>query len=409
MSATDPRESPVRLAIVVSHPIQHFVHFYRALAARPDIDLHVFYASRIGVERYFDKAMGTEIEWAGDMLSGYPHSFLPEAGSIKRTGFRAVNNPSIHAALDGFVPDALIVYGYSQMTQLRAQWWAWRHKVPTLMISDTNAVTERGTLKKAARDALLAQIYERTGAFLCPGDQNEVALRRHGVPATKLYRCPFTIDEARHLKARGERAEARAAIAAEHGIDPAAFVGLYIGKLIARKRPQDAIRAFAEARRAGAKVHLVLCGNGAMMEELKALAAAEDAPVTLAGFVNIDRLPDYYAAADALVHPAENDPHPLICSEAAAVGLPMILSDKVGTIGPTDVSRPDANTLVVPCGDVGALGAAIRRMADDPALVAEMGRQSQRIYGETDMGHAVAGVERALDALVRQGRNARAA
>ena len=92
-----------------------------------------------------------------------------------------------------------------------------------------------------------------------------------------------------------------------------------------------------------------------------------------------------YAAADALVHPAENDPHPLICSEAAAVGLPMILSDKVGTIGPTDVSRTEENTLAFPCGDVPALAAAVGRMASDRALVAAMGAASARIYGETDL------------------------
>ena len=48
------RPAPVRLAIVVTHPIQHFVPFYRALAADPGIDLHVLYGAPIGVKSYFD-------------------------------------------------------------------------------------------------------------------------------------------------------------------------------------------------------------------------------------------------------------------------------------------------------------------------------------------------------------------
>ena len=39
-----------KLVIVVSHPIQHFVPFYRALAQEDSIDLTVIFCSRIGCE-----------------------------------------------------------------------------------------------------------------------------------------------------------------------------------------------------------------------------------------------------------------------------------------------------------------------------------------------------------------------
>ena len=46
-----------RVAIVVSHPIQQFVHLYKALSNDDTIDLKVFFASSIGVKPYFDKDM----------------------------------------------------------------------------------------------------------------------------------------------------------------------------------------------------------------------------------------------------------------------------------------------------------------------------------------------------------------
>lgn len=69
--------SRTRLAIVVSHPIQHFVHFYRALAAREELAVKVFFCSRIGMEKYFDRDMDTVIRWADDMAGSFDHEFLP--------------------------------------------------------------------------------------------------------------------------------------------------------------------------------------------------------------------------------------------------------------------------------------------------------------------------------------------
>jgi glycosyltransferase involved in cell wall biosynthesis len=121
----------------------------------------------------------------------------------------------------------------------------------------------------------------------------------------------------------------------------------------------------------------------------------------LAGFVNVDRLPDHFAAADVLVHPASRDPHPLICSEAAAIGLPMILSDRVGTIGPTDISRRDENALVYPCGDVPALADCIVRLADDPKLLEKMSEASLRIFDECSLTASVEGFMRAVAEVSR--------
>ncbi len=89
-----------KLAIVVSHPIQHFVApFYRALSAEASLNLTVVFASSIGVRPYFDKEMNTTISWEMDLLGGYDHVFLPEADQISSTSTRTVNNPSVGTEL----------------------------------------------------------------------------------------------------------------------------------------------------------------------------------------------------------------------------------------------------------------------------------------------------------------------
>ena len=391
------RADAARLAIVVSHPIQHFVHFYRAIAREPDIALKVFFCARIGVDDYFDREMNVSIAWKTDLLSGYDHEFLPEAAGIRSSAMRTVNNPSIGARLEAFAPDAVLVYGYSTITALRTIAWCRARGIPLMMMGDTDNVTRRSPTKALARRAVLGPLLAQVRAFLTVGDGNEAALRTLGVPARKMFRSPFTIDEDVYLGQHGNRAAIRAGLRERFGIPDDAFVLLSVGKLSPRKRPLDLIDAAARLAGAdGPPVHVLVCGNGELFEAMRARVEAERLPVTLAGFVNVDELPKFYAAADALVHPSAYDPHPLVCSEGAATGLPLLLSDKVGAVGPTDIARDGRNALVFPCGDIGALAAAMKRLRDEPSLHAAMAEDSLRIFGECDMRASIAGLWAAL-------------
>ena len=84
-------QKKIRVAIIISHPIQHFVHLYKVLAKQEGIELKVFFASKIGLNSYFDKDMAVEIKWAIDLLGGYEYEFLSEADTIKDSGFLNIN------------------------------------------------------------------------------------------------------------------------------------------------------------------------------------------------------------------------------------------------------------------------------------------------------------------------------
>ena len=133
------------------------------------------------------------------------------------------------------------------------------------------------------------------------------------------------------------------------------------------------------------------------MDELRAKAEAQGVEARFAGFVNVDKLPGLYAAADMLVHPSQHDPHPLICSEGACIGLPLMLSDRIGAAGPTDIARPGENTIVFPCTDIPALAAAIDALAGDDARRAAMSARSLAIFDECDVEASVAGLKQGID------------
>jgi glycosyltransferase involved in cell wall biosynthesis len=339
-----------------------------------------------------------------DLTGGYEHEFLTGAESIRQISFRQVNNPGVERRLEEYRPDVLVVAGYSLLTTLRVIRWANRRGVPVLMISDSELLHHRALAKRVLKQLLLRPLFRRIAGFLTTGDNNRAYFRHYGVPAEKLFPCPLTIEESAYLAARARRAELRAQTRARLQIPDDAFVVVFVGKLIPRKRPADLLAAVA-AGAAGPRVCILLVGDGELRPALERQATALPAAAyRFAGFINQRELPAMYAAADALAHPAEMDPHPLSINEAVLLGLPVVVSDKVGSIGPTDTVRPNMNALVHPVGDVPALAAALRRLAENPALVRELGEGSLRVAAETGSAASTAGFVRAAQTVVARAR-----
>jgi glycosyltransferase involved in cell wall biosynthesis len=391
---------PVKVALVISHPIQHFCVFYRALAAVETLDLEVVFCSDLGVRRYFDRNMGVEIAWKADLLSGYSHRFLPEGPTIQGTRFWEINNPSLDSNLNEVAPDVVVVAGYAQATMLRAIVWARRHGVPVLMAGDSELLHHRPWYRRALKHFVLRPLLSQIAGFLTVGENNEAYLRHYGVPADRMFRSPFTIDEASFAAVRAERSSVRDAFRRRHQLPADAFVVLFVGKLIAHKRPGDLVQALVRLRADGAPegpVWLALAGDGPLRGDLERAAAGLNC--RFLGFLNLDELPAAYVAADVFALPSEREPHSLAVQEAVFVGLPVVLSDRVGTTGPSDVSRAGINALVYPCGDVPALAAALDALVRDPARLAAMGRASLQVSGEVGLAQSVAGFCAAVTAV----------
>jgi glycosyltransferase involved in cell wall biosynthesis len=396
-----PGAATIRVAVVLSHPIQYFAPLYRALARVPEFELKVFFGAKIGLEPYFDRDMQVELAWRTDLVEGYPHAFTDRADTVRRVGFWQLNDPSVGRLLSAFAPQVVIIYGYSQLNQLRALLWARRRRVPVLMTGDSSLLAPRPALVRLVKQALLRPLFGQIRGFLTVGDGNEAYYRHYGVEAARLFRAPLNIDEPLFAPVRAGRAPARRAFRAELGIPETAFVVLAVGKLIPRKRPQDLVRACRALRaRAGPEPHVLFVGDGELRPalETEVRSAGLAGCCRVLGFFNLDRLPAAYAAADVLALPSALEPYGLVVREAAFVGLPLVLSDRVGAIGPTDIARPGVNAKVYPWGDTAALARCLQELIDDPAEYRRMARASRAIAAETGLEATVAGFRRAIGA-----------
>jgi glycosyltransferase involved in cell wall biosynthesis len=230
-------------------------------------------------------------------------------------------------------------------------------------------------------------------AFLSIGDANQKYLESYGARGAHIFRVPNMVDEG-FWAHRGRRQQERACVRKTLGLHDSDLAVLYVGKLIARKRPRDLIAALAHLRTmppAARPITVLFAGDGAQRDALEREAAELGLPARFLGFVNIDALPGYYCAADVLAHPAEIETFGVIVIEAAILGLPLVLSDHVGAIGAASIARPGENVLVYPCGDTTALAASLHRLASEPETLARMSAASLRISRELDWRKAVSG------------------
>jgi len=370
-----------RLAVVVSHPIQYYVTLYRALAQSPSLETRVFFASRIGLDATFDREMNVTVAWATDLTGGYDHEFLPEADSIREVGFRAVDNPRVGAALSRFRPDAALIHGYAMATTLRALLWSRMRGVKAILASDSSAHGAAPGWRRSAKMALAPPLLRQFGAALTMSDRAEAHLASLGYPRARMFRTPTLIDEG-FWRARPRRPELRAERRASLGLAQDDFVLLCVGKLHPRKRMLDVLKALAQLRDqdpAKRRCTLLIGGDGEEREMLEAYVAEHGLDVRFLGFVNIDALPALYSAADVFVHSPEIEQYGMVVLEAAVMGLPMILSDRVGAIGPTSIARADGNALVYRFGEIDALTQAMARLRDDDGLRLAMAEASMQI------------------------------
>jgi glycosyltransferase involved in cell wall biosynthesis len=168
-----------------------------------------------------------------------------------------------------------------------------------------------------------------------------------------------------------------------------------VGKLIPRKRPLDMVQALGRLSHEK-EVIGVFVGEGPLREEIQITGGSR---VRITGFVNQTEMPAHYALGDILAMTSEHDPHPLAITEAAALGVPAVISDRCGCYGPRDVLRVGENGFVYPCGEVPELAAKLNFLLNDDPLLQQMSARARQLALTQDAAVAARAIIEAVKAL----------
>jgi len=169
--------------------------------------------------------------------------------------------------------------------------------------------------------------------------------------------------------------------------------------MIGLKRPGDLVEAIARLR--DTPVHAIFLGDGPLRQELENRVRRDslERRVHFAGFVNPHDIAIMLSAGDLLAITSDRDAHPLAVAESLTVGHPIVASDRIGCIGPTDSARPGVNAIVYTVGDTAALARALARIASDQELRGRMSRASWELAMSQDVSVAVRAVLEAVRSL----------
>jgi glycosyltransferase involved in cell wall biosynthesis len=357
----------LKIALVVSHPIQHFCPQYVSFAENKNIEFKVFFASRLGLEKYMDENFKQEISWGNLNLHQFDHQFLN--GDAVLQSDKNIDAPLLHNALDEYKPDVVICYGYFQKLQRRANAWAKKNKVAIAYISDSELRHKQSRLKSLLKYPFLKNYFSGINYFFTVGDANEAFYAHYGVPKKKMMRMHFPIDIKTYEKKWAIKDELRKTVREQFNIGEEEIVLSVVGKLVSWKNQDHIIDAMLELEKEKKFFHLFIIGSGEMMELWKQKAVLlTNSKVHFTGFVNIDELPAYYAATDIYVHPAAVEPHSIAISEAVYMGCPVIISDSCGSYGYSDDVQRGKNGYVYSYGDIAGLADCITLLSNNAEM-----------------------------------------
>ena len=223
----------------------------------------------------------------------------------------------------------------------------------------------------------LLPLLRRADALLAVAEiQKNYLVETEGLPREKIRVIHNGVDT---LKYRPASSDERVALRKELGFAADDVVLITVASLKPLKRIDALLEAAATLRSGGAKLCVVVAGDGSERRPLEALAVrlgiAER--VWFAGVRDdVERL---LRASDVFVLASRTEAFPNVVLEAMATGLPVVTTD-VGSV--REMVENGASALVVPPGDDPALAGALQKLCERSDLRKTLGRRGRDIVEE---------------------------
>lgn len=363
-----------KLAIITSHPIQYNAPLFRLLTERGNIRLKVFYTwGQTKTGFVYDPDFKKEFKWDIPLQEGYEKEFIENISPNPSAGnFKGIDNKDLIERIDAYDPDALLVYGWSFRSHLKAiRFFKGKRKI--IFRGDSTLLDEPTgfSIKKTARRIFLKWVYRYIDIALYTGEANKQYFLKHGLSATQLIYAPHAIENERFFDIDAQY-EARAkAWRMQLNIADHDLVFLFAGKLEPKKDPLLLLDAFKEMH--AEHVHLIFAGNGVLEQELKQRAKGDE-HIHFLDFQNQQSMPVVYRLADVFVLPSKGpgETWGLSINEAMACSKPVIVSDKCGCAA----DLVQGNGIIFPWGKKEELKRAMFYFADNPAEREKMSSMS---------------------------------
>jgi len=361
------KDARLRVAIVTNIPVPYREPVLEALSRTVDFETHVFFCS----DREPDR------EWRLPS-SHYPRTVLRRSFLTVRGRFIHVNFDVIRA-LARFDPHVIVTNGFNPTHLFAYAYSRWRGRTHVAM-TDGTLESERklSYLHRAVRRI----VYRGSRAFIGASHGSRRLYESYGISPDQIFRSVLCADNNRFIP---------------YAESMKRFDLLFCGRLVEVKNPLFALEIARHAsKRLGRRTSILFIGSGPLEVSLRNAAARQsDADVSICGFVQHDELPRLYGQARIFLFPSQWDPWGVVANEAAAAGLPVVISQHAGAAH--ELIIDGRNGYVLPL-DAGLWTDAITKLLTDDKLYDQMSRAARVAVTEYTFASAASGIASAVRA-----------
>jgi glycosyltransferase involved in cell wall biosynthesis len=357
---------PLRVTVVSPEPTPYRAPLFDLLAERPDLDLTVVYAAKTVAGRPWS----VEPRHRSVFLRGVS---LPGARRLIRHDYPVT--PGVVRALEAAQPDVVVVSGWSTFGAQAAIAWSRARRIPYIIHVESHDLEQRAGWRRAVKGTIVPRILGGASSSLVVGAAALDSVVARGASPERVRVFANTIDVSAWGRRAVELAAGRAGRRAEAGLADDDVVVLCVARLAPEKGIDTLARAIAAT--GDERLVLLVAGQGPELERLLDLCSELGVRSSMGGNFPEDELAEQYVEADVFALLSRHEPWGVVVNEAAASGLPLVLSDRVGAAH--DLLVDGENGFVVAADDVDATAAALERLADDPELRRSMGTRSREL------------------------------
>ncbi len=365
----------IKVLFVAAYPIQN-AEPDRIFAQFSEFQMQVAFCTSPSNELKKDKEFINQQQFDIEVLDNkYPWKILrnisPQPGLSR---FWGLINPGIISEV--VKNDCIVVYGHAYITFWLAILTSIFYSKKLILTTDATYIEapDKINWKAKLKKWFIPFLYNKMSDNVwVPSTEAKRFLIASGVKKERIVITPYTVDN----KFIVLNVQNNFSVRPKFNIPLDATVAIFCAKFIDRKRPQDAIRAFAMAN--CTNCYLLMIGDGPLKLELISLVSelGLDTKVIFAGLVNYSQLPSYYSSSDFLVFTSETEQFGLPVNEAMLCGLPVLISDRIGCR--YDLVMEGENGFTYKCGDVEELADKMKILFVDNLLRQRMSDCSREI------------------------------
>ena len=305
----------------------------------------------------------------------------------------------LRVALANSKADVICVPGWSANYSLAAICWSRENGKRLVMMSESQAEDH---VRNRLREAVKSRIVHACDAALVGGEPHRDYVVSLGMARERVFLGYDVVDNAHFTEGTVQARACEHDIRAKHGL-PRRYL-LASARFIPKKNLPLLIAAYDRAI-IGLEdpPDLVILGDGPERSAVEAAIRQTRCPgkIHLPGFRGYDLLPAFYGLSEGFVHVSTSEQWGLVVNEAAAAGLPILLSRPCGAA--KHLVREGENGFLVDPYDIADITAKMRQlMTLPPEKRAAMGRASQRIVANWGPERFAEGLAEACRAALAQ-------